>query len=134
MIRRPPRSTLFPYTTLFRSAGIHSGQRTLNLTPVRVDALIENVLRASATLIDAARLDVQVDIPADVPPVTGDESALRRVFQNLVGNAIKYGARGGWIGIEARRAGGEVSITISDRGIGIAAADQERIFEPFYRA
>ena len=115
-------------------AGIHSGQRTLNLTPVRVDALIENVLRASATLIDAARLDVQVDIPADVPPVAGDESALRRVFQNLVGNAIKYGARGGWIGIEARRAGGEVSITISDRGIGIAAADQERIFEPFYRA
>jgi signal transduction histidine kinase len=115
-------------------AGIHSGQRTLNLTPVRVDGLIDSVLRASATLIDAARLDVQVAIPADLPPVIGDESALRRVFQNLVGNAIKYGASGGWIGIEARRAGAEVGIAISDRGIGIAPADQERIFEPFYRA
>jgi signal transduction histidine kinase len=51
-----------------------------------------------------------------------------------VGNAIKYGADGGWIGIAARRVGAEVSVTISDRGIGIAAADQDRIFEPFYRA
>ena len=55
-------------------------------------------------------------------------------FQNLVGNAIKYGAGGGWIGIDARRCGDEVSITVSDRGIGIAPGDQERIFEPFYRA
>ena len=115
-------------------AGIHSGQRTLNLTPVRVDALIDAVLRTSATLIDAAHLDVQVDVPPDLPPVSGDESALRRVFQNLIGNAIKYGAAGGWIGIAARRAGADVSVTVSDRGIGIAPADQERIFEPFYRA
>ena len=50
-----------------------------------------------------APIDVEVDIPADLPPVAGDEAALRRVFQNLVGNAIKYGAEGGWIGIEARR-------------------------------
>ena len=115
-------------------AGIHSGQRTLHVAPVRVEALIDGVLRASASLIESAHLDVQIDIPADLPPVAGDESALRRVFQNLIGNAIKYGAEGGWIGIDAGRAGTEVRVTVSDRGIGIAPADQERIFEPFYRA
>ena len=115
-------------------AGIHSGQRTLNIAPVRIDALIERVLQGCAPLLERAGLEVQADIPPDLPPVAGDEAALQRVFQNLVGNAIKYGAGGGWIGIDARRSGDEVSVTVSDRGIGIAPGDQERIFEPFYRA
>jgi two-component system sensor histidine kinase SenX3 len=65
--------------------------------------------------------------------VAGDAASLRRVFHNLVGNAIKYGADGGWIGIAARRAGDEVAVSVTDRGMGIAPADQARIFEPFYR-
>jgi signal transduction histidine kinase len=115
-------------------AGIHSGQRTLNIVPVSIGAVFESVLRESGTLIETAGLEVNVDIPQDLPPVAGDESALRRLFQNLVSNAIKYGADGGWLGIEARHSGDEVSITLSDRGIGISPDDQERIFEPFYRA
>jgi signal transduction histidine kinase len=115
-------------------AGIHSGQRPLTIAPVQIAALVDGVLRSSASLIESAHLDLQVDIPADLPPVAGEEAALRRVFQNLVANAIKYGAEGRWIGIEGRRSGAGVSVTVSDRGIGIAAADQERIFEPFYRA
>ena len=59
---------------------------------------------------------------------------LRRVFQNLIGNAIKYGAQGGWVGVSARSASSTVRVTVVDRGIGIAAADQSRIFDPFYRA
>ena len=106
----------------------------MTIAPVSVEALTTRVLQGSAPLIESAGLEVRVDIPPDLPPVAGDESALQRVFQNLVGNAIKYGAGGGWIGIDARRCGDEVSITVSDRGIGIAPGDQERIFEPFYRA
>jgi signal transduction histidine kinase len=115
-------------------AGIHSGQRTFTPAPVRVDALIGGVLRASNTLTDAAGIAVQVDIPADLPCVSGDDAALARVFQNLLGNAIKYGAEGQWIGVSARRAGNQVAVSVSDRGIGIAPADHDRIFEPFYRA
>jgi signal transduction histidine kinase len=106
----------------------------LNVASIRVDTLVDSVLRLSATLIESARFEVEVDIPADVPPISGDEPALSRVFQNLIGNAIKYGAGARWIGIEARRAGAEVAVTVSDRGIGIAPADHHRIFEPFYRA
>ena len=115
-------------------AGIHSGHRGLRLAPVRLRDLITSVLRAPTALIDAARLHVDVDIPADLPAITGDEEALRRVFQNLIGNAIKYGGDGGWIGINARPAGSEVVVCVADRGIGIAPADQARIFDPFYRA
>jgi signal transduction histidine kinase len=115
-------------------AGIHSGQRTFTPVAVRVDTLVDSVLRASGALIEDARISVDVDLPADLPAVAGDEAALRRVFQNLVGNAIKYGVEGKWIGIAARHAGHEVRISVSDRGIGIAPGDHERIFEPFYRA
>jgi signal transduction histidine kinase len=69
-----------------------------------------------------------------LPPVLGDEPALRRVVQNLLANAIKYGADGGSIRIDARRETNDVLVTVSDRGIGIDPAEHERIFAPFYRA
>jgi signal transduction histidine kinase len=115
-------------------AGIHAGQRALAVAPIAVDGLIDSVLRTTTALEDAARIKVEVEIPDDLPPVAGDEGALRRVFQNLVGNAIKYGGNGEWIGIAAVAAGREVRVSVADRGIGIAPADQPRIFEPFYRA
>jgi signal transduction histidine kinase len=114
-------------------AGIQSGQRRLEPRPVAVSALLQEVLSASASLVDAARMTVEIDVPDDLPAVLGDEPALRRVFQNLVGNAIKYGADGRWIGVRARASGEEVRIAVADRGIGIAPSEQQRIFEPFYR-
>ena len=115
-------------------SGIQSGQRGFARQPVSVESVVDDVLSASQALIDEARMQVEVDIPADLPPVLGDEVALQRVFQNLIGNAIKYGADGGWIGIQARQVGSQVAVTVSDKGIGIAPAEQARIFEPFYRA
>ncbi|MGZ8804892.1 MAG: sensor histidine kinase [Microbacterium sp.] len=115
-------------------AGIQSGQRGFALRPVGVRAVVEDVVNQAGTLLEAAGVTVEWDVPPAIAPVLGDESALRRVFQNLIGNAIKYGASGGWISVSARSTGRDVSVTIADRGIGIAPADQAHIFEPFYRA
>jgi signal transduction histidine kinase len=140
-------------------AGIESGQRGFALRPVAVAAMLREIVESSRALIDAAGMQVEYDLPDGLPPVLGDEPALRRVFQNLVANAVKYGAPGGpassertgarvvgpipsergrgrvegWIGLRARRVGREVHVTVADRGIGIAAAEQPHIFEPFYR-
>jgi hypothetical protein len=120
--------------------------RGFALRPVAVAAMLREIVESSRALIDAAGVQVEYDLPDGLPPVLGDEPALRRVFQNLVANAVKYGAPGGpassertgarverWIGLRARRVGREVHVTVADRGIGIAAAEQPRIFEPFYR-
>jgi signal transduction histidine kinase len=115
-------------------AGIHSGQRGFALAPVPVLPLLRDIMSASSTLVEEAGMAVDYDVPDALPPVLGDEQALRRLFQNLVSNAIKYGAPGGWIGLTARASGREVAVTVADRGIGIEPAEQPRIFEPFYRA
>ncbi len=115
-------------------AGIQSGQRGFALRPVGIPDLLHDIVSASAGIIETAGLTVTFAIPDDLPDVLGDESALRRVFQNLIDNAIKYGAAGGSIAIAAARSGAQVSVTVADHGIGIDAADQSRIFEPFYRA
>jgi two-component system sensor histidine kinase SenX3 len=96
--------------------------------------LVHDVVGRLATLVEAASMHVEYALPDTLPPVLGDEPAIRRVLQNLVSNAIKYGASGGWVGISAQARGRDVQITIADRGIGIGAAEQPRIFEPFYRA
>jgi signal transduction histidine kinase len=116
-------------------AGIQSGQRGFALRPVALLPLVHDVLRASQPLMDDAAIGrVEVQVPDTLPPVLGDEQALRRVVQNLVGNAIKYGKDGGWIGIRARANGREVVLSVADRGLGIDPVEQTRIFEPFYRA
>jgi len=114
-------------------AGIQSGQRSFALRPVPLIPLLHDVVRSSSTLIAEAHIDVELELPDTLPPILGDEQALRRVFQNLVGNAVKYGESGRWIGIKAAVSGRDVVVSIADKGIGIPAAEQQKIFEPFYR-
>src|SRR5262249_57657133 len=69
--------------------------------------------------------------------VKADAAALSRAIQNLLSNAMKYGGDSRWIGLSAEPVktidGEEVQIRVSDRGLGIAPSEQERVFEPFYR-
>jgi two-component system sensor histidine kinase SenX3 len=65
--------------------------------------------------------------------VTGDRSQLVSAVSNLVENAIKYSERGSAVRISCRRSGESILVVVADRGIGISASDQERIFERFFR-
>jgi signal transduction histidine kinase len=115
-----------------------AGDRHPRLTSsVDVGTIVRELVETSRALPETEGIDVSVNIDADLPVVLADEGALRRAIQNLVTNAIKYGAAGRWIGIDAKRSAGhgraDVQITVSDRGPGIDAGDLPHIFEPFYR-
>jgi heavy metal sensor kinase len=66
-------------------------------------------------------------------PVMADENALRRVVDILLDNALKYTPASGKVTLSAKEKGNRVLVTIEDTGVGIAPADQGRIFERFYR-
>jgi signal transduction histidine kinase len=134
LVRNEGRRLTEMVEQILEFAGIESGQRGFALRPVALSAMLHEIVDSSRSLIDAAGIQVEYNIADRLPPVLGDEAALRRAFQNLVANAVKYGAAGAWIGVRARQSGRDVLVTIADRGIGIAPADQARIFEPFYRA
>ena len=114
-------------------AGLQSGRAPAR-RPVTIDTVLREAVAAAESAADAAGVRVEVSIADGLPAVSGDEAALRRAFLNLIGNAVKYGASAGWVGVRACVNGGRVEVAISDRGIGIAPAEQEKIFEPFYRA
>ena len=68
-------------------------------------------------------------------PIAGvwDPDRLEQVLVNLISNALKYSPDGGDVRVQLRRDGDQVELTVSDEGIGIAPADQKRLFQPFSR-
>jgi len=134
LVRNEGRRLTEMVEQILEFAGIESGQRAFVLRPVALAPMLRDIVESSEALIRAAGIEVEYTIDAGLPPVLGDESSLRRVFENLIANAIKYGESGRWIGVRVSRVGRDVSVSIADRGIGIASAEQSRIFEPFYRA
>ena len=118
---------------LLKLARIEAGKLEVEFFPVQLMEVIER--SAETTLLKASRkqITLDVDVPPDLPMVRGDASLLRDVLQNLVDNAIQYTPEGGRIRVSAGVAPREVVICVADTGIGIPLADQERIFERFYR-
>ncbi|MFI0424284.1 PAS domain S-box protein [Spongiactinospora sp. 9N601] len=83
----------------------------------------------------SAKHKMVVEVPGGLPPVLGDPAATDIVLSQLLENAFKYSPDGGLIRVEAWReaSGGQdgVVVVVDDEGVGIAAADRERIFERF---
>jgi signal transduction histidine kinase len=118
-------------------AGLSGGRRPLMARPIDAGSVARETLASCEALLPGDHFEVEIDVADDLPPIMADEGAIRRALQNLVTNALKYGADGRWLGLSVRsgaaRGRTEVQITVADRGRGIDAADLPHIFEAFYR-
>jgi signal transduction histidine kinase len=77
--------------------------------------------------------ELRADIPADLPPISGDREALTTAVRNLLDNACKYSPQSKAVWLYAETADSGVRVRVRDRGIGIPAGEQRHIFERFYR-
>jgi len=106
----------------------------LHIAPHNLSELMRKVAADYLLFLDGQNFNIDVDIPEQDVEAIFDASLVERALRNLLDNAIRYGSEGHYLGIGLIKDDYGVSITVKDRGRGVALEDQERIFEPFYRA
>src|SRR5262249_3147663 len=105
--------------------------------PVDLVQIVRQVTDSLQTLALDRNVEIEVALPAEPVIVHGDRDELTRVFENLVENALKYGASGKKVGVSFATAkvpaGMEALVAVRDSGPGIAAEHLPRLTERFYR-
>jgi two-component system, OmpR family, phosphate regulon sensor histidine kinase PhoR len=118
---------------LLNVARLETGTLGLNLTSTNLGELVdEAVARFTEHLERDFTFDVEV--PDNAVFVRADREKLAQIVMSLVDNAVKFSPDEGRISVSARRRSDTAEIRVTDEGIGIARADQPRIFTKFYRA
>ena len=117
---------------LFTLARADAGQFRTEFRPVYLDEIVADSVRAISVLARAK--DVRVDIATNGEmPMNADEGLLRRLFINLLDNAVKYNQKGGAVSLTSENANGHYVFRIKDTGAGIPVNEQGLVFERFYR-
>jgi two-component system phosphate regulon sensor histidine kinase PhoR len=130
-------------------ARIESGGPIILLDDVDVGRVAADAAERLRVFAERQGLRLVVDVAPDVPPIRGDEGRLGQVVVNLVHNALKFsrpealdedpassarvGGQPQEVRVIVRSSGDEVTLAVQDHGIGIPKADQDRIFERFYK-
>jgi signal transduction histidine kinase len=109
------------------------GPLELNREPVALSEWLRHTISPWRQVAQDKGLHWQVEIADSLPVVAIDADRMAQVLGNLLSNAIKY-TPAGTVSVAATATEDGISIVVSDTGIGIASAEQERIFEPFYRS
>jgi signal transduction histidine kinase len=113
---------------------IETGRIKLDPAPISLAAQMEQVLKDLRPGILEKRLEILVDLPAELPRVYADPVRVNQVLENLIENARKFTREGGSIRFASMKADGFVRTEVRDTGIGISPEDQARLFEPFFRS
>ncbi|RAK56272.1 hypothetical protein DJ017_08185 [Phenylobacterium soli] len=113
---------------------IEAGKMNLRFDPLSLEEVTEDAVRLMRNRADTAGLSLTIEF-ADLPEVEADYRAVKQVLLNLLSNAVKFTPRGGRITLKADvrddPRGQRVRVTVQDTGIGISAADLERLARPF---
>ena len=117
---------------LIELSRLQGAERLPNVTDVDVDTVVSEAISRHKVAAENAHIEVRTDAPGGLR-VLGDQTLLVTALANLVSNAIAYSPPGSPVSISRRRRGDNIEIAVTDRGIGIALEDQERVFERFFR-
>jgi signal transduction histidine kinase len=108
-------------------------RRIADLRSAEVSDLIDGSLECFRPTLDQLDFDLEIDVPPGLPSVLVDRQATIQVMENIVDNAIQYSNTRRALSVCATVDGRYVRVTFTDRGVGIARGDLDRVFERFYR-
>jgi signal transduction histidine kinase len=134
VIDRNSRRLLTLVEDLLTLSRVNSGKGDSGLDgEVDLAELINSANSMLRPLIESAKVQVEVEIPAPLPIILGDRSQLERMVLNLMSNAVKFSDDGGIVTVRAELIGDEVQVSIRDTGMGIAVSEQPKLFTRFFR-
>ncbi len=107
-------------------------EAAVSAEPVDLGAMFASLLADYRFMAEPSRIRMACSLPPQLT-VRGDADKLYRAFSNLLDNAIKYNVEGGELRVTAEQSATTATITIGNSGPGIPAAEQEKVFEQFYR-
>ncbi len=110
------------------------GQVNLVIQSVDVAALIRATVETQWPAAEAKLIQIELDIPADLPRISADANRLQQVFWNLLSNAIKFTPQGGQVTVGLKNLDGHLHIQVDDSGIGITPEFLPQVFEHFRQA
>ncbi len=125
------------------NAKIEAGRLRLDYRAVRVQDIVEDVLRSTRRQVEDKKQTIQLQIPPQLPNVWADPVRVGQVLTNLVSNAHKYTPEGGTVVVGAQETDNQwdpegakrvVHLWVKDNGIGIGIEDQAKIFQKFFRS
>jgi signal transduction histidine kinase len=113
---------------------IESGRRAYRFECADLAEVVAETLKTFDVRLKQGGFEVKVDLPAEpLPPVRVDADAVTQALLNLLDNALKYSGSSTEIGVRLAAAGGFVTVSVADGGIGMPAEEQRKIFDKFYR-
>lgn len=118
---------------LLELSKLDSGLVLLDLRPDDLRAAVESAGHQHDTTAARRGVTVTVDLPASPIRVRHDPPRIGQVVANLVGNAVKFTPRGGWVRVTAAGTPDGARIDVADNGVGIDPSEMPHIFERFYR-
>ncbi|NIS81055.1 MAG: HAMP domain-containing protein [Anaerolineales bacterium] len=112
---------------------VEAGVYDVEFQDVRIADLVEAARDRLERQFVEKGVDLEVDVPADMPLIRADDNRIGQVLLNLLGNALQYTPPGGKVRISASQVGHEIVVKIRDSGIGIPLEHLPHIFTRFYR-
>jgi signal transduction histidine kinase len=112
---------------------IDAGMFRIQKRPHEMNAFLAEVMRQYVPLFEARGLELRVQAPGDPFVVSFDHDRIVQVLSNLLGNAMKFTLRGGWVRLGVKRHAEEVEFVVRDSGPGIPQDHLPHIFERFWQ-
>ena len=118
---------------VLQSAVMADGQMVLKPVDLDLHAVINDVVRASNMQVSRRNGRIEAELKAEIHHVEADRTHMTNLLYNLIDNAVKYTEQEPRIRIATRSDNEGVTISVTDNGIGIPAAEQRKIFDRLYR-
>lgn len=117
---------------MLKQSMYENGSKEFKMEPISVVPVIQEAIRIVKPI--TAKNNINVALEGEGGTISGDKSALKEVFVNLIENAVKFSSKGQSVRVATNIRNNDVIIDITDKGIGITESDKMQIFNPFYKS